>query len=392
MPKPRSSEEREDFLSRCMGDDEARADFPSQDQRYAYCVAVWEDEDGNGGETSDESKADGHTPTESMAAEARRGLEWRKEFGRGGTSIGVARARDISNRRSLSLSTVKRMVSYFARHEVDKQGEGWSPGEKGYPSAGRIAWALWGGDPGRSWANKIAKQSDDKMTEEYSTKHVPFQLDTKELGRDGQISGYASIYGNVDYGGDIVESGAFKLALDPTRPKPKMLWQHDPSQVIGVWDTLRDESKGLFVQGRVLTEIQKGAEAHVLMKSGAIDGLSIGYRALEVDYIQTEKGTVRQIKAADLLEISVVTFPMNPKALVTDVKQLQSPREVETILRNAGVPAAFAKLVASHGFEEAKARIAGDRRDAGDRENRAQPGFDRLLKEIQSLKETMKNG
>jgi HK97 family phage portal protein len=107
-----------------------------------------------------EQKAEGHKPTEAMAAEAERGLAWRKEFGRGGTEIGVARARDISNRANLSDSTVKRMVSYFARHEVDKQGQGWSPGEKGYPSAGRIAWALWGGDPGRAWANKIAKQID----------------------------------------------------------------------------------------------------------------------------------------------------------------------------------------------------------------------------------------
>jgi HK97 family phage portal protein len=104
-----------------------------------------------------EVKAEGYKPTESMAAEAARGLEWRREFGRGGTEIGVARARDISNRTNLSADTVKRMVSYFARHEVDKQGQGWSPDEEGYPSAGRIAWALWGGDPGRSWAEKIAR-------------------------------------------------------------------------------------------------------------------------------------------------------------------------------------------------------------------------------------------
>lgn len=107
-----------------------------------------------------EQKAEGHKPTTEMAREAERGLAWRKEFGRGGTEIGVARARDISNRANLSDDTIKRMVSYFARHEVDKQGQGWSPDEEGYPSAGRIAWALWGGDPGRAWANRIAKQID----------------------------------------------------------------------------------------------------------------------------------------------------------------------------------------------------------------------------------------
>lgn len=97
------------------------------------------------------------TPPQGARDEAAKGLEWRAEFGRGGTDVGVARARDISNGKSLSPDTINRMVSYFARHEVDKQGEGWSPGEDGFPSAGRIAWALWGGDPGSAWANKVKK-------------------------------------------------------------------------------------------------------------------------------------------------------------------------------------------------------------------------------------------
>jgi hypothetical protein len=103
-----------------------------------------------------------YSPTQAMKDEADRGLAWREEFGRGGTAVGVARARDISNGRQLPLETVARMVSYFARHEIDKQGEGWSPGEDGYPSAGRIAWALWGGDPGRSWAEDIMAAEDDE--------------------------------------------------------------------------------------------------------------------------------------------------------------------------------------------------------------------------------------
>lgn len=104
------------------------------------------------------SRAAENIPTDAMVSEAERGLKWREEFNRGGTEIGVARARDIINKKNLSLETINRMVSYFARHEVDKQGQGWSPGEDGYPSAGRIAWALWGGDPGRAWANQIANQ------------------------------------------------------------------------------------------------------------------------------------------------------------------------------------------------------------------------------------------
>jgi len=92
------------------------------------------------------------TPTDSMANNARRGLEMRREHGRGGTEVGVARARDLANKKNLSPETVGRMYSYFSRHEVDKKGKGWSPGTEGYPSNGRIAWLLWGGDAGFSWA------------------------------------------------------------------------------------------------------------------------------------------------------------------------------------------------------------------------------------------------
>lgn len=115
-------------------------------------------------------------PTQEMAAEAERGLAWREEFGRGGTEVGVARARDIKNRVNLSPETVRRMVSYFARHEVDKQAEGFSPDEEGYPSAGRIAWALWGGDPGQAWANRkseeLDRESEGRTMDEIKHRHI----------------------------------------------------------------------------------------------------------------------------------------------------------------------------------------------------------------------------
>jgi len=94
-------------------------------------------------------------PTNEMAQEAQRGLDMREEYGRGGTEVGVARARDISNMRNLSYETITRMYSYFERHAVDKEAEGFEVGEQGYPSAGRIAWQLWGGDAGRDWATAI---------------------------------------------------------------------------------------------------------------------------------------------------------------------------------------------------------------------------------------------
>lgn len=99
-----------------------------------------------------------YEPTDEMAGEAELGLKWREEYGRGGTEVGVARARDISNKRNLSFDTVQRMNSYFSRHEVDKEATGWNQGEEGFPTAGRIAWQLWGGDAGRDWAKRIVER------------------------------------------------------------------------------------------------------------------------------------------------------------------------------------------------------------------------------------------
>jgi hypothetical protein len=96
--------------------------------------------------------ADENKPSKGMVEEALKGLKWREEYNRGGTAVGVARARDISNGKNLSDDTVKRMHSFFSRHEVDKKGQGFQPGEDGFPSPGRIAWALWGGDAGQTWA------------------------------------------------------------------------------------------------------------------------------------------------------------------------------------------------------------------------------------------------
>ena len=112
-------------------------------------------------------------PTKGMVEEAKKGLEWRREYGRGGTQVAVARATNIKNGDNLSFDTIKRMNSFFARHEVDKKAEGFEIGEDGFPSAGRIAWALWGGDAGQSWAKKKVKEienvrddlSDDQFEE-----------------------------------------------------------------------------------------------------------------------------------------------------------------------------------------------------------------------------------
>ena len=100
-------------------------------------------------------------PTEGMKEEAQRGIDWREEFDRGGTEVGARRARQILRGENISESEVKEMHSFFSRHEVNKQAEGFSPGEDGYPSAGRIAWALWGGDPGQRWARNVVESLEE---------------------------------------------------------------------------------------------------------------------------------------------------------------------------------------------------------------------------------------
>jgi hypothetical protein len=138
-----------------------------------------------------------------------------------------------------------------------------------------------------------------------------------EPGPDGTvIEGYASLFGRVDQGGDVVRPGAYasslkRLSADGRRVK--MLWQHDPGRPIGVWDEVREDDRGLFVKGRILPDVTQGREAAALVAAGAIDGLSIGYRTVTSE--RDGKGR-RVLRELDLWEVSLVTFPMLPEARV----------------------------------------------------------------------------
>jgi lambda family phage portal protein len=124
--------------------------------------------------------ADENKPSKGMVEEALKGLKWREEYNRGGTAVGVARARDISNGKNLSDDTVKRMHSFFSRHEVDKKGQGFQQGEDGFPSAGRIAWALWGGDAGQVWA---AAKTKSMAAKEAASKQKEMKFSRDQHGR-----------------------------------------------------------------------------------------------------------------------------------------------------------------------------------------------------------------
>lgn len=126
----------------------------------------------------------------------------------------------------------------------------------------------------------------------------------------GEIEGYASLFGKADRCGDTVERGAYakSLAAVATSGRQiKMLWQHDPTQPIGIWDEIREDAKGLYLKGRLLEGVGKAQEARVLVAAGAVDGLSIGYRTVRAQKSPTGGRTLSEL---DLWEISLVTFPM----------------------------------------------------------------------------------
>jgi HK97 family phage prohead protease len=165
------------------------------------------------------------------------------------------------------------------------------------------------------------------------------QLGPEVKVKDGtEISGYASLFGLTDQGGDVVDVGAYRQSLGFSKAKGrsiKMLWQHDPTQPIGVWDEVREDAKGLWVKGRLLPDVAKAREAAALLEAGAIDGLSIGYRTVKSNQDNAGK---RHLSELELWEVSLVTFPMLPDARVGakgDDPDAPDLRELAAVLEEA---------------------------------------------------------
>lgn len=182
------------------------------------------------------------------------------------------------------------------------------------------------------------------------------RLEIKSLEEDGSFEGYGNTFDLVDYVGDAVAKGAFKRTLKEAKKSgitPKLLWQHDSRQPIGVWKEMEEDDKGLFVKGQLIKEVRQGAEAYALLKAGAIDAMSIGYVPVKWKF-DNESG-IRTLTDVDLWEISLVTFPANKESRVTGVKsaaeEIKTIREFETFLRDVGgFSASKAKVIASTGF------------------------------------------
>ena len=174
------------------------------------------------------------------------------------------------------------------------------------------------------------------------------------VGEDGTFSGYASLFGKADLANDVVEPGAFARALRRRGAAGvRMLYQHDPAEPIGTWLDLAEDARGLHVRGRLTPGVGRAREVLELMRAGALDGLSIGFRTVRAR--KDARAGVRRIVEADLWEISVVTFPMLPGARVESVKggarTLPTTREFERWLtRDAKLTRPEARAVIARGF------------------------------------------
>ena len=183
-----------------------------------------------------------------------------------------------------------------------------------------------------------------------------FQLNLKNLEQDERsFSGYGSTFGNVDRVGDIVEKGAFAKSLDKHTADgtmPAMLLHHDMHRPIGVWTKMEEDEKGLAVEGKLTKGVRDADEAYALLKDGALHSMSIGYRVVREEY--DRKSGVNHLHEISLHELSLVTIPANAAAIVGGVKDddgIPNIRELERVLREAGLSRREAKAFLAEGFK-----------------------------------------
>lgn len=175
-----------------------------------------------------------------------------------------------------------------------------------------------------------------------ATPTLDFGFEFKSTKDDGTFEGYGSVFNITDQGGDIIVPGAFSdtLATQKTAGRmPAMLWQHRQAEPIGVYKSMDEDAVGLKVTGQLALKTARGAEAYELMKMGALSGMSIGYRSRDDSYDRVTG--VRTLKKLDLIELSLVTFPMNDASRVSSVKssieELETIRDAERFLRDNGM-------------------------------------------------------
>ena len=297
-----------------------------------------------------------YKPNQGMKKAAARALRW-KEEGKAtgaGTPVGWGRATDIVQGRSMSLSVVKRMYSFFSRHEVDKKGKDFYNTDN--PSNGRIMWDAWGGDAGFTWSSGIVDRESDKQRNLMSdvvlransraekimatlrkinglkpspeTRVSDAEFEIRAVGDKMTFSGYAAVFNSDSQPLPFIERiapGAFKRSLQ-SRNDVKLLWNHDSGEPLASTrsGTMRlvEDSKGLRVEAE-LAPTTRGKDLSILMQRGDIDKMSFGFNVQSDSW--SPDGNIRTLESVRLLEVSIVTFP----AYESSVAQVRSINEIE---------------------------------------------------------------
>ena len=352
-------------MSRCMSDDKTTSEYPATDQRLAVCSSQYENRKQEEYSMNDIEKMGQaiKSLTDVISSKAKKPEDDMKE----------ARDEDMFDNPTEARDKAKE-IGCVGVHSMDKDGKTiFMP--CGTHSAYEEAISKgYGSDEEEDKYHKKPKKKpmksvcvcqDDGVCQcDTEIKKLTFHSEVKANGEKGTFTGYGSIFGNEDQGSDIMQKGAFTKSLEnrPAR-KVKLLYQHKTDEPIGVFEDMYEDEKGLFVKGKLAMGTQKGREAYELLKMGALDGMSIGFRAdpEKQGYNESKRGT-RTLKEVDLMEISLVTFPMNESALIETVKgNAKNIREWEKILREAGgLSRTEAKIGAKALSESLSQRDAGD--------------------------------
>tara|TARA_R110002020_G_scaffold416151_1_gene625441 strand:+ start:527 stop:1669 length:1143 start_codon:yes stop_codon:yes gene_type:complete len=347
IPTPKDNETQEDFVDRCMIDETMVAEY-DDDQRLAICISKLE-EDYRAVSDID------LTPTQGMIDEAKKALEWRKEFGRGGTEIGVGTAKAIIGK-NITTERVKRIFSYLSRHEVDKKAEGFNSGEDGYPSAGRIAWGLWGGDAAFTWSeNKVKKikmeESKEIQNEPQEMRRAPetevrtFTIENLEFRAEDDenvVIGYGSVFNSLsnELGGfrEIIAPGAFDGRLSDD---VRFLFNHDPNMLLarstnGTLKMSIDEV-GLRYEAAI-PDTSVGRDIITLLKNNTLSENSFAF-VVEDDSWEIKEGqNIRTInKVSMLADISLVSYPAYNDAKTVALRSMevwQKEEEEKVMIEN----------------------------------------------------------
>ncbi len=299
IPKPKEGEARQTFMSRCLGDS-TMVDEYNPTQRMAVCATAYEDSKG------DEEKRELRRDVFTTQAEAE---ERAKEIGCSGFHVHNEDGTEV--------------FMPCASHDAYIAAEGRDV--SGYDEDGK---------------KKPKRKKEDCDCEELKQFEAQFEIKAELKAEDedeGVFEGYGSIFNNTDLGNDVIKKGAFTKSLRKKGARGiKMLYQHKSDMPIGVFTKMQEDEKGLYVKGQLAMQTQAGREAYELMKMGALSGLSIGFRTNEKGYHYDKRTRKRIIEDVELMEVSLVTFPMNPKAQVDVVKSEDiSIREWENGMRDA---------------------------------------------------------